>query len=253
MQKHIKRLPPEENSRAIAAMWGRFVDWEKRRLGEDGFLEKQLALHGAESVLNAALGDGCDAIYLAKKGFQVIGNEIERNWRELAARNAEIHNVMVPTIGYDWRKLDFADDEFDATICMGNSLCMLFDAGERAKALKEFARVSAKTLIMDERNYQRILNGRELILSTGNFPYSFKYVYCGKEVIGYPVEITDNKVVFEYMDVKTGETAHLEMYPFKRGELESELTVIFPRVKIFSDYREGFDPNADFYQYVATK
>ncbi len=255
MQKHktVSRLTPEENSRRIASMWSRFVDWGKRRKSENGFLIKQLALHGASSVLNAALGDGCDGIYLAKKGFRIIGNEIDKNWRELATKNAKEHGVVIPCTTYDWRSMGFRDSEFDATICLGNSLCMLFDAEERLNAIGEFSRVSGKLLIIDERNYQRILDQREQILSTGNFPYSYRYVYCGREVIGYPVEIIDNRVVFEYRDVRTGETAHLEMYPFKRGELERELGAVFPHVTRFSDYREGFDANADFYQYVATK
>ena len=65
------------NSKARAEIWSDFVDWDNRRRGENGFLPTQLKRFNCKKVLDVALGDGVDTIYLLQQGFEVESNEVD--------------------------------------------------------------------------------------------------------------------------------------------------------------------------------
>src|SRR3989304_9652412 len=81
------------NSQNLVEMWREFIDWEKRRVGEDGFLVKQFKQHNIKKVFDASLGDGCDSVYLLKEGFDVTSNEIDNVFLEKARLNAKEDGV----------------------------------------------------------------------------------------------------------------------------------------------------------------
>lgn len=243
------------NTKTLVELWMDFIDWDKRRKGEDGFLEKLLV--GRKKIFESCLGDGCDAIHLLKKGFDVTSNEIDTLFTQKAEENAAKEGARLKITGYDWNELDghFREGQFDAVLCMGNSLTYLFRREEQLKTLRNFRHMLRKggLLLIDERNYQYILDDAQAILM-GKFRYSGKYMYCGTRVHGMPVEIEDNKIVMEYEDTETKKRAYLVLYPFKRGEFLLLLKEAgFEKVTTYSDYRKGFDQNADFYQYAAYK
>lgn len=245
------------NSKNLVEMWGGLIDWEKRRKGENGFLVNQLRKHNVQKIFDAALGDGCDSVYLIQQGFDVMSNEIDKIFLAKALQNAKANDIKLKISSLDWRELDkkLESESFDAVIILGNSLTYLFAEEAQSKALEQFYRILKKggILIIDERNYQNILDNRKEILK-GNFNYSGKYIYCGEKVHGRPIEISDVRVKFEYTDEGTNKKAHLIMYPWKRGELKNLLQKIgFASIEQYSDYELGENPNADFYQYVCTK
>ncbi|MDP1845672.1 MAG: class I SAM-dependent methyltransferase [Candidatus Moranbacteria bacterium] len=245
------------NSQNLVDMWGDLIDWKKRREGENGFLIDQLRKHNVRRVFDAALGDGCDSIYLLQKGFDVTSNEIDKTFLAKALQNAKANNVQLKITSLDWRELDkeLEIESFDAVIILGNSLTYLFTKETRLKALEQFRRILKKSgiLIIDERNCQNILDNRDEILK-GNFNYSGKYVYCGEKVHGRPIEISDDKVKFEYTDERTNKIAYLAMYPWKRDELKKLLQEAgFELIEQYSDYLPKENPDADFYQYVCVK
>ena len=140
-------------------------------------------------------------------------------------------------------------------LCLGNSLTYLFRKSDLLETLNNFKRLLRKggILIVDERNYQYILDNKKEILG-GYFNYSAKYVYCGNKVHGYPVAISANKVVFEYDDKIRNKKAQLTLYPFKRNELLGLIESCgFGKVAQYSDYKEKYAEDADFYLYVCTK
>ncbi len=245
------------NSKDLVEMWDGLIDWKKRREGENGFLIKQLQKHNARKIFDAALGDGCDSIYLIKQGFDVTSNEIDLVFREKALQNAKANDVELRITCSDWRDLskEVTPEFFDAVVILGNSLTYLFTREAQVKALEQFRRIlkPGGVLIVDERNYQGILDKRKKILG-GDFHYSGKYVYCGDRVHGRPIEISDDSVKFEYIDERNGKKAYLTMYPWKRGELrELLLQAGFGSIEQYSDYRPGENNEADFYQYVCVK
>ncbi len=250
-------IPENYNSKNLVQLWRGFIDWEKRRKGEGGFLLDQLRQHKAQKIFDASLGDGCDSIYLLKLGFDVTSNEVDQVFLQQAVENAKREHVALRITSYDWRNLDkeFPEESFDAIILLGNSLTYLFIEDDRRHALEQFKRIlkSNGILIIDERNYQYILDRKKEILE-GNFQYSGQYVYCGETVHGTPIEIDEQHVKFEYVDEASETKGYLTLYPFKRGELKRVLqNTGFTNVTQYSDYKSAFDLDADFYQYVCQK
>ncbi len=249
---------PKNNSKTLAGLWTDFINWERRRAGEAGFLIENLRKYKCKLVFDACLGDGADSVHLIQNGFTVTSNDIDELFIKKALANAKKHAVSLDITRYDWRKLErsFKENTFDAVLCQGNSLTYLFRESDRFKTLGNFYHILKRDgiLIIDERNYQYILDGREEILKKGRFRYSNRYVYCGDTVHGKPIEISEGRVLFEYVDERTKRSAYLSLYPFKRGELLGLLTQAgFRKIEQYSDYKKGFDETADFYQYVCLK
>jgi len=245
------------NSKVLVEIWSDFIDWEKRRKGENGFLIQQLKRFNCKRIFDACLGDGVDSIYFIKEGLEVTSNDIDNLFIKKAKKHAKEAGVKLNITEFDWLELDkrLEKESFDAVVCLGNSLTYLFEREEQLKALKNFYRLLRKggILIIDERNYQQLLDKRKEILEEGKFPYSRKYVYCGDKVHGEPVEINEDKVKMQYTDERTGKKGYLTLYPFKKNELLQLIKKSgFKKVEKFSDYKKE-DPLADFHQYVCVK
>lgn len=246
------------DSETLAEIWGDFIDWGKRVEGLDSeFLITQLRDQTREQILDASLGDGIDSIHLLKRGFRVTSNEIDEAYIRKTKTNARQHGVTLDLTQHNWLEFDehFLPETFGGIICLGNSITYLFQREEQLKALRNFHK-SLKPggrLIIDERNYQYFLDCREEILA-GNFRYSGDYVYHGQKVHAHPIEISDDLVVMEYEHTQTKQKGYLHLYLFKRGELMSLLREAgFSDVVQYSDYEAGYNPEADFHQYVCTK
>lgn len=234
-----------------------FIDWEKRRLGEDWFLLKNLKKLGCKEIFDACLGDGVDSIYLLKNWFKVTSNDLDEWFIKVALTNAYEHKVKLNVTMYDWRKLPSKQlkGQFDAVICLGNSLTYLLKKNDQIAALKWFFNLLRKKwiLIIDERNYQYFLDNKAEILQ-GKFRYSGKYVYCWKTVTAKPTKITTNQVTMQYVHTKNNQKGSLVLYPFKKGELYALLKHAgFKQIELYSDYKKWYHPSADFYQYICLK
>ncbi|MEK7091947.1 MAG: class I SAM-dependent methyltransferase [Patescibacteria group bacterium] len=250
-------VPENYNSQDLVNMWREFIDWDKRRVGENNFLINQFQKYNVKKIFDASLGDGCDSIYLLKQSYVVISNEIDQTFLNKALENAKEEKVELKITTLDWRNLDteLSEESFDAVVLLGNSLTYLFSKQDQLKALSQFKRILKKggILVIDERNYQYILDNKDKILN-GEFYYSAKYVYCGDRVHGKPIEISDDEVRFEYLDERTCNKGYLTMYPFKRGELLKLIQESsFQEIEQFSDYQSTYNDSADFYQYLALK
>jgi len=174
-----------------------------------------------------------------------------------ALENAKKHNVKLKIFELDWRDLtkEISEQSFDAVLCLGNSLTCLFGHENQIAALKQFYLILKEKgiLIIDERNYQYILDNREEILK-GNFCYSGKYQYCGQYVHSRPIEIEDDHIRSILWDERTNKKAYFVAHPFKRGELKNLLEAVgFRKILQYSDYRLKYNTKADFYSYVCQK
>jgi len=247
-----------ENSRIRAELWGDFVGWDNRRRGEDGWLLNQLKNYSAKKVLDVALGDGVDTIYLLEQGFDVSANEFDDAFRSKAVENTLRQGFTINPTSLDWRKLfpEYKIESFDGAICLGNSLTCLFGRGNQREALEQFHQIlrPGGVLLIDERNYQKILDKREAALS-GTLHPAGKYLYTGtNKVKAKFLEITDGLILIEYIHQENGKKAYYKVYPFKRGELYQLLKEAgFSQIERFSDYEQGVNPDADFYQYICVK
>ncbi|MEM2138228.1 MAG: methyltransferase domain-containing protein [Candidatus Anstonellaceae archaeon] len=257
MKKQMFSPKQNVNSRKLASMWGAFIDWDKRLLTEGPFLLEHLRRHNCRRVFDAALGDGVLSIYLLKNGFDVASNELDAEFRKVALENAKREGVKLVVSDHYWQDLHkhFRENSFDAVVCEGNSLCCEPSSAGRRKAVQNFHFILRQDgmLEIDERNFDYMLRNREEILA-GNFRYSGNVIYCGDRIHAVPVKITERKVVMQYTDESNGKRGYFRIYPFKGGELVSLIrSAKFTRVESFSDFKPGFDPNADFYMHIAVK
>jgi SAM-dependent methyltransferase len=238
----------------LTKRWLDFVDCPKRMKVEGPFLLNLLGSKSAK-ILDAAMGTGCESVYLTKLRYNVTGNELRSNFRKVSREYAKREGVNFRITGFDWRTLanDFNDEVFDLVLVTGNSFCSLQDAQDRLKAADNFRKVCAPggALVIDQRNFDYILNNREEILA-GNFRYRAEVIYCGQKVRGRPVAIESDQVRFVYEDaIDNSVLGYLDMYPFIEGEIVNLFSRTgFKQVEIYSDLVPGYCQNADFYTYV---
>jgi hypothetical protein len=135
-------------------------------------------------------------------------------------------------------------------------LFCLFNKDSQLRALKELHKILNKgsILIIDERNYQKILDNRESALA-GTLHSTGKYLYTGTDKVQVRfVEITDDAIFIEYTHKESDKKAYYKVYPFKKGELKKLLGETgFQEIEKYSDYELGDNPEADFYQYICIK
>jgi SAM-dependent methyltransferase len=235
----------------LAKIWPDFVDIGRRSTTEVPFL-KSVFPNKDPLVFDSCLGCGATTISLKQNGvYRVISNEIDPEMLNVAAREAREREIDLQLTFYNWKDLTlsgFRFRNFDAILCLGNSLTYVFDATERDLILRNFRSLLAPdgVLIIDERNYPRILRGA--------FSHSGEVVYCGIDKVRcQPVYMSYDLVVMEYVHLETGEKSHLHLYPFKRGELrESLIRVGFSDVQTYGDYQKTFnEQSVEFLTHVA--
>jgi len=236
-----------------------FIDWDNRKKGEKNFFVNLLNRYKCKKVFNSALGDGYDTINLVKAGFNVTSNEIDSTFLEEAEKNAKKHGLELKLTKHDWRELpNKLKNKFDALICLGNSLTYMMTKKDQLTVLKNFKKIlePGGIAVIDTRNYDYMLDEKEHILKNPikNFRYSGKYYYGGNVIKGYPIIIEDKRVVLEYLNIKTGKKAHLELYPLRKKELielmnSSGLKVI----EAYGDFKLNKIKGVDFYQVVGIK
>ena len=237
----------------LAGLWPDFVG--KRWEGAHGeFLMKMLVRHNCQRVFNAAGGVGDDTLNLLKRGFSVKTNEIDTTFIKVLGELAQKKGANIELSTWDWREMERKGPagEFDAVLLMGNSLTHLFSKEERLRSLRGFLHVlkPGGILVIDERNYQRMLDNRDEIVGMV-LPRS--KTYPSDTVRARLDELTDGHLVMRYMH-NDGRTGTLRAYPFKHNELAGELREAgFVIVDKYSDYHRFYGEKAQFYQYVAKK
>ena len=235
--------------------WADFIDWQKRQAADGQWLLSVLAQYKDPAILDVCVGDGCDAIFLLQHGFNVVGNEVDQTFKAKALANAKKEGVRLELTSTDWRELSksYAPASLDVITCTGNSLTYLFGAEHQLATLREFKKLlkPGGILIVDERNYQYMLDNRDEILQ-GKFRYKGANTYRGQYVHGRPVSITDDKITVEYSHDESGILGRLSFYPYKKGELRSLLQEAgFIDIQQWGDYEPGDDRDSDFFEYVA--
>lgn len=238
----------------LVEIWPEFVDWDKRKTGDSGFLESKLRSFGCVKVYDLCLGGGFDSIELINAGFDVTSNEIDQAFVDLALRNAQARNTRLNLTSHDWRQLP-GDPHFDAAIMLGNSFIYIDKDKDRKDILRNIYRLlnPGGIFMIDHRNFEYILKDSENIIQ-GDYRYSKKYVYCGTRVVARPIEIRPDDVLFEYHDLSTGKRYYLHHYPIKEDELKGLLIDAgFSEIQTFYDYKDKKPNHHDFVQHIAKK
>lgn len=124
----------------------------------------------------------------------------------------------------------------------------MFKERDRRKSLAEYYAVLKHNgvLIMDHRNYDRLLEGGGAVRNgKGN-------VYCGEDVEVAPEHVDEGLARFRYA-FSDSSTYHLNMFPLRYGYVRRLMSEVgFQKITSFGDYQRDFE-NPDFYIHVAEK
>ncbi len=148
---------------AFSADYDRFVNWQERLEYELPFVEQQLTASGAQRVLDVACGTGIHAIALAQRGYEVVGVDLSVGMIERARANAATAGGQVRFIVAGFGELEErVGSDFEAVLCLGNSLPHLLTAEALGATLVDFAAVlrSGGLLLVQNRNFEAIVRDR---------------------------------------------------------------------------------------------
>ena len=190
--------------------WDELIDWEARAKSEGDFFINIMKERGVRRVLDVATGTGFHSIRLLKAGFDVTSGDGSPEMLAQAFENAKRAGFIMKTLHADWRWLSRdVHTQYDAVICLGNSLTHLFSEQDRRKALAEFYSVLNHdgVLILDQRNYDGILDN--------GFTSKHVYYYCGDNVSAEPEYVDEGLARFRYRFPDDSEY-HLNMFPCAR-------------------------------------
>ena len=229
--------------------WDELIDWEARAASEGDFFINILKERGVERVLDVATGTGFHSIRLLKAGFDVTSVDGSPEMLSQAFENAKRQGFIMKTLHADWRWLSRdVHTQYDAVICLGNSLTHLFSEQDRRKALAEFYSVLQHdgVLVLDQRNYDDILDD--------GFSSKHIYYYCGENVSAAPEYVDEGLARFRY-EFPDNSVFHLNMFPLRKDYVRKLMGEVgFQQVKTYADFQETHrveDP--DFFIHVAEK
>jgi SAM-dependent methyltransferase len=150
---------------AFSVDYDYFVDWPGRLAAELAFIEGHLQARKARSVLDVACGTGMHALALAERGYEVVGVDLSAGMIKRARANATAAgmDVVFEIAGFGTLAQTLAETDFDALLCLGNSLPHLLEPDELAKALADFAACLRRggLLLIQNRNFDVVLARRD--------------------------------------------------------------------------------------------
>jgi glycine/sarcosine N-methyltransferase len=149
--------------------YDRFVNWEKRLSFELPLLETMLKeIDASETrkirVLDSACGTGMHAIALARAGYDVTGADLSAEMIDKARQNAQAARIELPFVAAGFGSLTstFGSGQFDAVLCLGNSLPHLLTEKELKAAINDFYAClkPGGMLLIQNRNFDAVLKTR---------------------------------------------------------------------------------------------
>ncbi len=239
----------DEYVRGFVEKWDELIDWDARAESEGSFFIEHLRERGVKRVLDVATGTGFHSIRLLEAGFDVVSVDGSPYMLAKAFENGRKRGHVLRTRHADWRWLNRdVLGRFDAVICLGNSFTHLHNERDRTKTLAEFyaALVHDGVLILDQRNYDRILDA--------GFASKHKYYYCGDQVTAEPEHTDEGLCRFRY-SFPDGSHYHLNMFPLRKDYTRTLMRQVgFQKIETYGDFKETFhDNDPDFFVHVAEK
>ncbi|MTI81929.1 MAG: class I SAM-dependent methyltransferase [Firmicutes bacterium] len=131
------------------------------------FFKEAFQKHNVNKVLDLACGSGNYSIEFARWGLEVTGVDFEESMIEYAnTKISESRDLNINFITGDMRSLPDLQQQYDAVVCIGNSLVHLLTDSDLSTALKEMHRLCRPggVLIIQILNYDYILDRNVTIL-----------------------------------------------------------------------------------------
>ena len=132
----------------VALDFWRAVVSEEQTRAEGDFIQRQLQLSPGARVLDVPCGNGRLSIELARRGFQLTGVDIAREFIDEAKMKSSAGGIPVEWHECDMRNLPWTG-KFAGAFCFGNSFGYLDDQGNAdfLKAVANALRPGAKFII----------------------------------------------------------------------------------------------------------
>lgn len=239
----------DQFTKGFSEHWDELIDWKKRALSEANFIQKLLKKYKCHRILDVATGTGYDSIQLLISGFDVTSIDGSQNMLDIAEKNAKNYSVNLKSYLSKWGNTkNLLNQEYDAIICLGNSLACELDYNKRLAAIMDWSSLlkADGILLLDHRNYDSIL--------TNGINGNGMHYYLGENVNIEATELSSDITNFRY-SFKDGRMFNLNMYPltladiseiFKKGQ--------FDQIQIFGDRVENyFADDVNFYLHVGKK
>jgi len=152
--------------------WNKKYNTEKFIFGErpTRFIAENFRLLRKGKVLDLAMGEGRNGVFLATRGFDVLGMDISDKGLDKARKLAEANGVTIHTEVVDLENTQLQQDAFDSIICTYYLQRDLFE--QMKKAVKPGGRILVETYNVDYLNYSRF--PRKYLLETNELLETFK-------------------------------------------------------------------------------
>jgi len=236
----------------FSADYDRFVNWPARLAVEMPFIEAQLQTVGARRVLDVACGTGMHAIELARRGYESVGADVSAPMIERARENARAAGVAAHFVVAGFGELrEKTKGQFDALLCLGNSLPHLLSAADLQMGLADFAAClrPGGLLLIQNRNFDAVLAHQERWMAPqahreGNTEWLFLRFY-DFEPAG---KLTFNLVTLRRQGAGDWEqrVTAMRLWPLRQEELIAALaTAGFTAIVSYGDMSGApFDPHS---------
>ncbi len=154
----------------FASDYDRFVNWQNRLSLEIPFIEKVIRESRVRTdkpfhVLDVACGTGMHAIRLSEDGFAVSGADLSPQMIAAARKNAQEakQSLRFEAMGFGALSETFGHGNFDALLCLGNSLPHLLSEADLHAALLDFADClkPGGLLLIQNRNFDAVMQKHE--------------------------------------------------------------------------------------------
>lgn len=239
----------------LAPVYDYFVNWKSRLAYELPFLINEISRLSENpqelKVLDAACGTGRHAIALANEGFQMSGADLYPEMVSQAQANAFAadQNLNLKTVGFGNMFKAFNSDQFDAVLCLGNSLPHVQSQKELAQALADFAALvkPGGIMILQSRNFDRVVKYKlrwmdPQAVDESNKHYIFYrfYDFLPNGLIQFNI-LTLSRGVSQDWQSELDATL---LYPTQSEQLLEEITKVgFEEVRFFGNMAgDSFDP-----------
>jgi glycine/sarcosine N-methyltransferase len=235
----------------LAVDYDRFVNWEARLAHELPFFLTLFDQAGVQRVLDAACGTGHHAIALARHGYDVVGADLSPAMVELARENAAAAGVTVRFVQAGLGELSGiepgAKGNFDAVLCLGNSLPHLLSRDAVTATLADFAAVlrPGGLLVVQNRNFDKIWAEKQRFM-----PPQAHRDGSGEWIFVRFYDFEEMEVVFNMVRLRrtpegwAQDVDATRLRPIFRDEMALGLREAgFDRVELYGGYdRSAFDP-----------
>jgi len=220
----------------FAEKYDKLVPLEGRLKRESGFFQKLFSENKVRTVLDCACGTGHHVIMLSRMGYKVKGSDLSSAMLRKAETNSKTYGIEAELKISDFGHLTHNfNEEFDAIICVGNSLPHLLSDRDLTRALREMRALLSNDgiLILEQRNYDRLVKTRKRFIPMALTEDEFFF---------YVLDYSPKKIVFKVVNLETKARSFkvysVEYNPLRKDYLMRLLRKVgFRATNLYGDYQ----------------